>query len=103
MYSQLPAGMVKMPCQTWSDTSKARWVDVQSGCQSPEQPSRDCMLPAIVTLAGAGVSEATAAAAHNDRKATPAVNGRDEAERERSASRMGWALLLPSVPWRRTM
>src|SRR5947207_1607965 len=30
--------MVKMPCQTWSDTSKARWVDVQSGCQSPEQP-----------------------------------------------------------------
>src|SRR6266403_1226868 len=43
-----------MPSPSGSSSNDRR----QSGCQSPEQPSFDCRLPAIVTEAGLGVCEA---------------------------------------------
>src|SRR5207249_9820064 len=72
-------------------------------CQSPEQPSSDCRLPAIVTLVGAGVADARAGAAPNDRTTMPAINERDEAEANWMAARMGWCLLLPNAPGRSTI
>ena len=56
LYSQLPAGMVNVRCQTPSVASKARWVAAQSACQSPAQPNSLWKLPGMVTAAGWGAA-----------------------------------------------